>query len=307
MVKQLLKKDKRSWVYVPMSTDSINGEVVSLNAFYIAASEVTNNQYRTFLNDLLIQGKIDNFLRAVPDSSKWISEGRALFLRLQPDSTKWPQDVKVYFEPMRKNYYWHPAYDSYPVLNVSREGAKLYCDWLTNAVNNKIKESNSESKWDALFINDVRIPQDIEWIIAARSGRGNVDYPWSNKFGKTESAQNMKGCYLANFCRRNYKEATACPNLKFTDSYTTAGTVSREYTFVAPVMSYNPNDYGLYCVSGNAAEMVWVNNTGKPGTKGGSWGSDAQHIKINGEDEYSGITDGSIYIGFRPVFTASKK
>jgi hypothetical protein len=76
-------------------------------------------------------------------------------------------------------------------------------------------------------------------------------------------------------------------------------------------MSYNGNDYHLFCVAGNAAEMVWISNKGregtKPGTKGGSWGSDAEHIKIEAEDEYRGITEGSIYIGFRPVFTANIK
>jgi formylglycine-generating enzyme required for sulfatase activity len=303
MVRQLLKKDKNVWGYVPMSTDNINGETVSLNAFYIATSEVTNNQYRTFLNDLLIQGKMEEFLKAVPDTSKWISDGRALWYKLQPDSTKWPSGVAVFFEPMRKNYYWHPAYDSYPVLNVSREGAKMYCDWLTNAANEWIKKYTTEKKWESFFINDLRIPQDVEWIMAAKGGQGNVDYPWKNK---TKVPQNEKGCYLANFCIRDYKEEIACPNKKFKDAYNSAGTVSRDYIFVAPVMSYNPNEYGLYCLAGNVAEMVWISKTGKPGTKGGSWNSDAEHIKIDAEDEFAGITQGSFNIGFRPVFTAKK-
>jgi hypothetical protein len=67
----------------------------------------------------------------------------------------------------------------------------------------------------------------------------------------------------------------------------------------------------LFCMSGNVAEMVWISENGKagskPGTKGGSWGSDAEHIKIEAEDEYRGITEASIYIGFRPVFTAAPR
>jgi formylglycine-generating enzyme required for sulfatase activity len=308
MVKQLLKKDKEFWSLVPMSTDNINGEVVSLNAFYIATAEVTNGQYRTFLNDLLMQGKIDEYLKAAPDTSKWISEGRALFYKLQPDSTKWPQPAAAYYEPLRKNYYWHPAYDSYPVVNVSREAAKMYCDWLTNAVNEKIKQDNSESKWNDLFINDLRIPQDVEWIMAARAGHSTADYPWPGQFlGKTIGPQNQHGCYLANFCIRDYKSEIACPNNKFPGAYNSAATVSHDYVFMTPVTSYNPNDYNLFCLAGNAAEMVWISKTGKAGTKGGSWSSDAEHIKINAEDEYAGVTEGSIYIGFRPVFTARLK
>jgi formylglycine-generating enzyme required for sulfatase activity len=307
MVKQLIKKDKNTWSYIPMSTGVFYGETVSMNAFYISTSEVTNNQYRTFLNDLIIQGKIEEYMKAVPDTSRWISDGRALFYKLQPDSTKWPGTAGERFEPMRKNYFWHPAYDSYPVVNVSREAAKMYCDWLTNAVNEKIKKDNPESKWESLLMNDLRIPHDTEWMMAAKGGNQDAEYPWSKKFTSSKSPQNAHGCYLANFCIRNYKSEKDCPNKNFPDAYTSAGSVSLDYTYVAPVMSYNPNDYNLYCVSGNVAEMVHVSKTGKPGTKGGSWGSDAEHIKIEAEDEYSNITAGSMFIGFRPVFTAKVK
>jgi formylglycine-generating enzyme required for sulfatase activity len=310
MVKQILKKDKNAWSYIPMSTGTVYGETVSLYPFYISTTEVTNNQYRTFLNDLIMQGKIDEYVKAIPDTSKWISEGRALFYKLQPDSTKWlGTGATGYFEGMRKNYFWHPAYDTYPVVCVSREGAKLYCIWLTEAVNEKIKETKPESKREALYKNDIRLPQDVEWVIAAKGGHDTAHYPWTNKAGSTIGPQNVIGCYLANFCIRNYKEEVTCPNKKFPDAYTSAGTVSHDYSQTAPVMSYNSNDYNLFCLAGNVAEMVFISDKGKPGmkagTKGGSWSSDAEHIKIEAEDEYGGITEGSIYIGFRPVFSAN--
>lgn len=304
MVKQLIKKDKSAWSRIPMSTGTFYGETASLYPFYIATSEVTNNQYRTFLNDLIIQGKFEDYIKAMPDTNNWIVEGRALFLKLQSDTTKWPGSPENTFEPMRKNYFWHPAYDSYPVVNVSREAAKLYCDWLTNAANEKIKKDNSESKWNSLLINDLRIPEDVEWMMAAKGGHDKAEYPWSGKVGTTKGPQNSHGCYLANFCVRNYKPEVSCPNNKFSDAYNSAGTVSRDYTFVAPVMSYNSNDYNLFCMAGNVAEMVWAKKVA--GTKGGSWSSDAEKIKIEAEDEYKGITKASIYIGFRPVFSANK-
>jgi formylglycine-generating enzyme required for sulfatase activity len=305
MLKQLIKKDKNAWSRIPMSTGTFYGETASLYPFYIATSEVTNNQYRTFLNDLIMQGKFEDYIKALPDTNNWIVEGRELFLKLQPDTTKWPGSPENTFEPMRKNYFWHPAYDSYPVVNVSREAAKLYCDWLTNAANEKIKKDNSESKWNSLLINDLRIPEDVEWMMAAKGGHDNSEYPWTlKKVGATKGPQNSHGCYLANFCVRNYKPEVLCPNNKFPDAYNSAGTVSRDYTFVAPVMSYNSNDYNLFCMAGNVAEMVWVKKSA--GTKGGSWSSDADKIKIEAEDEFKGITSGSIYIGFRPVFSANK-
>ena len=69
----------------------------------------------------------------------------------------------------------------------------------------------------------------------------------------------------------------------------------------AKVDSYLPNDYGLYCMSGNVAEMVvnWKNKT--PGTKGGSWISDLPELMITGEDKNRGVTEAKAHIGFRVV------
>ena len=38
-------------------------------------------------------------------------------------------------EPMKEHYFSHPAYDNYPVVAISREGAELYCKWLTKEAN----------------------------------------------------------------------------------------------------------------------------------------------------------------------------
>lgn len=286
MIKALMKKDKSSWALIRMGTENIGDQKISYYPFYIATSEVTNNQYRVFLNDLIIKDKIDEYMKAVPDTTKW---------RINP---------KMDYEPMVKNYFWHPAYNDFPVLNVSREGAKMYCDWLTNAVNEKVKESNKNAKDDD-FLNDLRIPNEIEWVAAARGGLGDVPYPWTIK-PENDKVQNYKGCYLCNFSIINYpdslKKKSECSKL---DGITSAGSVSGEFYFTCKVDSYNPNMAGLFCISGNAAEMVWENETKKAITKGGSWNSDAEHVKINSK-ENDGVTDPSPYIGFRPVFTAGK-
>jgi formylglycine-generating enzyme required for sulfatase activity len=289
LVRQLIKKDKAAWAYIPMGTEVLNGQKISTNAFYISTMEVTNNQYRVFLNDLLIKDKTDDYIKAVPDTTKWRIENRP------------------FYDPMVKYYFWHPAYNDFPVLNISREGAKMYCDWLTNAVNEKIKADNSPEKVESLYINDLRIPNEIEWVTAARGKLGDIDYPWSSSPDKN-SVQNMIGCYLCNFSIINYpdslKKKSECS--KLAGAITSAGSVNGDFYFTAKVNSYNPNNYGLFCISGNAAEMVWENETLKPITKGGSWNSDADHVKISAI-ENEDVVEGSPYIGFRPVFTASPK
>ena len=72
------------------------------------------------------------------------------------------------------------------------------------------------------------------------------------------------------------------------------------FTSTAPVTSYLPNNFGFYCMSGNAAEMV-VYKDGTPGTKGGSWQSHSQAIQINGNDKFIGQTKSSTQLGFRPL------
>lgn len=285
MVRQLIKKDNSAWVYVPMGSDIFYGDTISLNAFGISVNEVTNKQYHVFLNDLIIQDNITDYLKAVPDTIKWKIDGR------------------VYFEPMVQMYFWHPAYSEYPVVNVSREAAKMYCVWLTKAVNEKIKNDNSKEDPESLYINDLRLPSETEWMMAARGGILGAEYPWG-----TDRVQNARGCFLCNFgiqkSLNKIDTVNSCSKNK--NAITSAGSVKGEHWLTAPVYSYNPNQYGLFCISGNVAEMVWQNKSQEPITKGGSWNSDADHVKIN-SIENEGVIEGSPYIGFRPVFTASPR
>lgn len=287
MVKAVIKLDKNSWAYIPLGSDLIHGDTISMYAFYISTMEVTNNTYRIFLNDLIIQDRFDDYLIAVPDTAKWLING------------------KSFYEPMKKNYFWHPAYDEFPVVNVSREGARMYCAWLTRAVNEKLKANNSTEE----FINDIRIPMEEEWMIAARGGKVNQTYPWSYRT-KTDHPQNSKGCYLCNFSIINYPDSlrklSECSNDKLKNAITSAGSVSGDFYFTCKVNSYNANDYGLFCICGNVAEMVWQYKTNKPCAKGGGWNSDAEQVKVSAAPELMNVIEGNPALGFRPVFTAKK-
>jgi formylglycine-generating enzyme required for sulfatase activity len=286
MIKRVIKMDKDDWALVPTSTVVYKGDTFSVNGFYMQTTEVTNKQYRIFLNDLLAQGKPEEYLKAVPDTLQW-----AQFLK--------------YFEPMTNMYFWHPAYDNYPVVNISREGAVMYCNWLTRSVYEKVQQDNP----GGIVINDVRLPVDIEWVSAARGDAQDAEYPWG-----TNEIQNTKGCYLANFnikkSQGKLKPLRDCDN-KYPNAFTSAGTVLGEGWNTSFVNAYNPNKYGLFCMSGNVAEMVWDHKVTsyldwkklKAGTMGGSWNSDSDHLKIEAEDEFAGVVTGNPFIGFRPVIT----
>ncbi|MFN5149747.1 MAG: SUMF1/EgtB/PvdO family nonheme iron enzyme [Flavobacteriia bacterium] len=264
MLRALEKLDKKGYIRMPSGSFEFDGKTVSVQSFMIQRTEVTNLEYRTFLFDLLIQGRKDEFLKAKPDQSQWSKVNGLTDFAL---------------DPMEENYFSHPAYNDYPVVNVSREGAEMYCKWLTQEL---IKVLDTD---DAGNYNDVRIPGRVEWVYAASTSGTDYPYPWKGQF-----LRNSEGCFLA-----NYKP--------FENSYFDDGGF-----FTVKVDSYNPNSAGIYNMSGNVAEMVYnaPNSRKDPGTAGGGWMNNAEEIKILGPDPYSGKTDAHPNIGFRVVMTVKK-
>lgn len=265
MLKALIKYDKSAYAYIPSGSFDYNGQQVSVQAFYMRTVEVTNFEYRTFLFDLLIQDRKNEFLKAKPDQQQWNSiEGLSL-------------------QRFAEYYFYHKAYNEYPVVNISREGAELYCKWLSEEMRKSVGEEK-ESKF-----NDVRLPLRVEWVKAA-SNEGNMQpYPWGGPF-----TRDRRGLIQANYARTEEEITKEEPN--------PSPYVNLDVT--APSKSYWPNPLGLYNISGNVAEMVYEGvDKSEPGTAGGSWRNSAEEIKIYAPDPYKGITGPKPTIGFRVVST----
>ena len=263
MLKNLEKFDKKVYAYIPTGTFDYQGKQVSVQSFYMQKTEISNLEYRTFLFDLLIQGRKDEFLKARPDYKQWS------ILAKQENS------------PYEQHYFSHPAYDNYPVVNISREAAEMYCVWLTKEMISTVEDKKKQQ------YNDVRIPVREEWTLAASDGGIAKLYTWGGPY-----TRNSEGKILANF--RMTPEEFESLTLEPTD-------------ILAPVNSYFPNLYGLYNMCGNVAEMVYDDiNLKTAGTAGGGWMSAADEIKIKAPDKYSGITNPHPCIGFRVVMTVKK-
>jgi gliding motility-associated lipoprotein GldK len=147
-------------------------------------------------------------------------------IKVYPDTLTWVRDYAYsYNEPMTRNYFWHPAFDDYPVVGVNWKMAKAFCYWRT-----KLWNMYGET---AEISEDFRLPTEHEWEYAARGGREGAPYPWGAYY-----TRNAKGCLLANFKpgRGNYPEDGGL------------------YTVKAD--GYYPNDYGLFCMAGNVAEWT---------------------------------------------------
>ena len=71
MLKALEKLDRKVYSFLVSGSFDFNGKMTSVQAFIIQKTEVSNLEYRTFLFDLLIQGRKDEFLKAKPDQAMW--------------------------------------------------------------------------------------------------------------------------------------------------------------------------------------------------------------------------------------------
>jgi formylglycine-generating enzyme required for sulfatase activity len=165
----------------------------------------------------------NNAIRGHEDRSRFIIKE---VINVYPDTLCWISDFTYsYNDPMTNMYFWHPAYDDYPVVGVSWVQAKAMCVWRTQLYNSWL-EMNGD-----IYVQDFRLPTEAEWEYAARGDLDHSPYPWGGPY-----IRNARGCFLGNFkpMRGRYMEDGGFYTVKVT--------------------SYHPNDYGLYCMAGNVSE-----------------------------------------------------
>jgi formylglycine-generating enzyme len=221
-------------------------------------------------------------------------------INVYPDTLCWIHDFTYSFnEPMTNMYFWHPAYDEYPVVGVTWKQARAFAIWRTQLLNSYLAGIGST------FVQDFRLPTESEWEYGARGGLALSQYPWGGPY-----IRNSRGCFLGNFkpLRGSYIDDGGFHTVKVT--------------------SYSPNDYGLFCMAGNVAE--WTNNaydesafdfahdlnmdyqydadeTDSPVLKrkvirGGSWKDVAYYLQTSTRT-YEYQDTAKSYIGFRNVMT----
>jgi len=287
MIKALNKKDSKVYSYIPAGSFTYQSEPISVAAFHMQRAEVTNLEYKTFLFDLLIQDK------------------KADFLVAKPKQELWTEELGEEYRFMQDDYFSGEEYEDYPVNNISRKGAEMYCVWITRGAN-KINKENGK-----MLINDVRIPMRSEWIKAATVEGKFPEYYW----GDSSPAL----CFRANFSMKGYEPSIPTNNrtgeeISFghPNALTTWGYISGEQKILAKGKLYSSNEYELHNMCGNVAEMVYesigLNDLGirsqlESGTAGGGWMNTYEEIKLNAEDLYQGVEDEHLNIGFRVVIT----
>ncbi len=147
---------------------------------------------------------------------------------IYPDTLVWMSDYTYsYNEPITRKYFWHPAYDEYPLVGVNWHQANAFSIWRTNIM------LYYTSKEGQPPFEDWRLPTEAEWEYAARGGLKVSMYPWGGPYTRSSS-----GCFLANFKPLRGRYGVDHANR----------TIS--------VASYDPNEWGLYDMAGNVSEWT---------------------------------------------------
>jgi gliding motility-associated lipoprotein GldK len=270
--------------------DELYAEV--MDNLYIPLEESYNGQRTWDVNQFEFEYSFMDIQKAANNKSLSRSDViRKEAIKVYPDTTVWIRDFEYsYNEPMHNDYFWHQAYGNYPVVGVSWDQAKAFCQWRT-----LYKNSYQKTKGKAA-VNSFRLPSEAEWEYAARSGLSGATFPWGGPYTK-----NDRGCFMANFkpLRGNY--------------------VADQALYTVEADAYEPNDFNLYNMSGNVAEWTMSSyhsssyefsstinpnvsdeNYNRKVVRGGSWKDVSYYLQVSSRD-YEIDTMQRSYIGFRTV------
>ncbi len=220
-----------------------------------------------------------------------------VYNKMLPDFTQQP----------RKDYFTNPFFRFYPVVGITYEQAVTYCKWRTSIVNelNRRQMTSKGVVPPKKFIIEFRLPTEREWETYAACGINLTKHPLGVKFTDSEIRVNPKA---ANYLKIKNELTQSTDQIKKDikefnkkEEKLVMFNIDRKnvpyflahktpfYVFDLPI-----NNYGLYNMIGNVAELVKEKGI----VKGGSYRDKIEDCSIVKKGEYIGA---SSTVGFRTV------
>jgi hypothetical protein len=205
------------------------------------------------------------------------------------------------------DYFTNRFYDFYPVVGISYEQAVAFCRWRSQVVS--LAYNKDATAADTLAQDYVkiiyRLPTEAEWEHAALVD-SNLPYGTSctqlpvkinpkaaeylrQRSGSMQPASAIRAAIVAYNATHPLRHRINCAQ----DEPYFLRSATPSYVYQGP-----PNDFGLYQMLGNVAELVQEKGL----TKGGSYHDTLAQCRIKARGSYRGPAPS---IGFRAAFTLS--
>lgn len=273
--------------------DSASYKRISLSPFFIDQTEVTNAQYRDFIdwvadsilvaeylkddkyykknkkNDTArlinwskvgtkplwqsksskiqtaVQPMLDhgmlkqdqmNFVYVARISGKTQKEDKYISqsVNVYPNTTVWSSDFpNSQVEILVEDYFTNPAFNDYPVVGVTWQQAQAYTAW--RSMNPGYKKGK-KTKYSLGYKLPLSLPSEAQWVYAAK-GEDRVELIAAGDSAAIAPRDKKTGLAA------NFKQSEG--------EYNEDGS-----SYTVHVMSYAPNEFGLYNMVGNVAEWT---------------------------------------------------
>jgi hypothetical protein len=281
MLRRIIKSDKGLYTHVPSYKLIYKGVNTILDAFSVRNVCITNLEYKTFLADLLIQKRSSDYLNAQIKTENWIKQD---------------------YNSLANVYFQDEKYNDFPVVNVNRKGAELFCDWLQEELKLYVMKNNL--KFPDLKI---RLPYDNEAIFAAREGYAKISFEegYNTIYDECEGLVDHTFTKRAQLAKKRVKRMDTLYSVFVTNKYWWKEkeildfySQGNKYYRNIPGDSIFSDRMKVLTKIGRVSEMVMQKNSDNTWLSGQTWKTKAEYLKL--ESEFK-LNKSSPFVGFRVV------
>lgn len=307
MLLKIVKIDDKLYAKTEPGATYYKSREVLVAPYVMSQHPVTNLQYKTFLADLAMQGRIDDLKKCLPKAEVWKEYGCIA---------------------LAKNYFEGETYNDFPVVNIEKEATILFCEWLEIETNAKLAEmaevapasKTSAGKFKAPVKKKkqvvVRLPYDYEWIYSAEAAfslcpdcgdgyntiydptEGLVDKNFSKRNSQISAKGKRKLNRMDELCDINRFGMTEAEMLAIFQEAINFKPVKNAYD---PAMY--PGNIDAHTTAGHVCELIKQKDGGMT-VRGCCWKNKDEYNKMMDSFKKNGA---SPFIGFRVAIQNSER